>query len=647
MTTISLATVLVACKLFSLLPPTRGVGGLASDLFVAVHEDLALAIGSGVVALALLLATRRWPRAERAVWGAWIVYSAACVAYAVISYQVYSMIYAPLTYRLVAVEGAGDAWSSVRRGVTLFIVVAIVVVTAAHVAVARLAQRMKRRPQLIASGLMAVVVVAAILVSFEGKERYEWRWRSRFDAPVGRSPHLVLARSLLGAVTGWGSGEREPAWDEGVLAKIQDLGADYPPEYEADFEPAPAGRLDPLEGAPPKNVLLYVLESVGTEYLDPYGSPYGVTPRMAEAASHGAVFDNFNVQVGKTDGSMVSMVLSTYLPLSWQMPSELLPDLPGTSLAHVLEAEGYRSALVTASKLSYGRQGRFLRERGFDQLLDSVALACPDLSSWGAADRCMVDGLLQWIDEDPERPFFVVGWTNQTHHPYPVTSDHPVREFDHPPLPSQLGDFNAYLNALSETDRELGRVLDGLRDRGLEEDTLLIITADHPEAFGERHPTFLHGFHVYEENVRVPFIVVDKRRFPEAKRFDTVASNVDVNPTIAHLLDLPAPGDWQGRSVFDPQRFDRAYYFASHGDLILGVREGPWKYILNLTTGREELYDLDADPHEQKNLVAEEAARRDRLRQRMAAWMHVQKRRYRHGRITSWPRVAGSAAAPE
>jgi len=644
-TAVMLTVVLVICKLLSLLPARGSVEALLSDLFVAVHADLGFVVGSGMVALVLLVASRRWPRIERMLWVSWLVYSAACVAYAIISYRIYTLIYTPLTYRFFAVEGAGDAWSSVKQGTTVGIVIALIVVTTTYVALAQLATRVVAQPQgqvprrrrFISLGLQTIVVLATIITSFEGRERHLWQWRARYDASVAYSPHVALGRGLFRVLAGSHLVGHDAGWDEGVLVRIQDLGHDYPPEYESDFAPQPAGKLPSLGTPPPRNVVIYVLESVGAEYLDPYGSPYGVTPRIAEAAAHAAVFDDISVQIGKTDGSLVSMFLSTYLPLSHRMVSDDMPRVPGTTLAQVLAARGSRTAFITASSADYGGQLQFLASRGFQRSEDYATLGCEEVSSWGAADRCMVDNLLQWIDEEPQRPFFAVGWTNQTHHPYAVTPGTPVKRYEYPPLPRQLGDFNAYLNALSEADREFGRLLDGLRDRGLEEDTLLVITADHPESFGVHHPTFLHGFNVYQEDVRVPLIIVDKRRYATTERIATLGSIIDINPTIAQWVGAPTPGDWQGRSLFDPNRSDRVYYFATHANLVLGVREGSWKYILNLSTGNDQLFDLASDPHEQVNLADREPQRRTRLRQRMAAWMRAQKRRYRQGEMTLAP----------
>ncbi|PYQ19094.1 MAG: hypothetical protein DMF79_13455, partial [Acidobacteria bacterium] len=82
----------------------------------------------------------------------------------------------------------------------------------------------------------------------------------------------------------------------------------------------------------------------------------------------------------------------------------------------------------------------------------------------------------------------------------------------------------------------------------------------------------------------------------------------------------PASPTWQGRSLFDPGRPPRTYFYAANEDYLLGVREGSWKYIYNATRGREDLYDLARDPDEKENRATEDVAMCRTLRQRVAAW---------------------------
>jgi arylsulfatase A-like enzyme len=267
-------------------------------------------------------------------------------------------------------------------------------------------------------------------------------------------------------------------------------------------------------------------------------------------------------------------------------------------------------------------QERFLQNRGFDEIIDLPELP-PGLavSSWGGEDRVLVDGVLNWIDRERGTPFYAVAWTTQSHHPYEPVPGQPLLDFfEGGELPPDDYDLGRYLNTITEVDRQLGRLFAGLRERGLADETLVVITGDHGEAFGHPHPTWGHGFRVYDENVRIPMMVWNPRLFAGGRRSATVGGHVDVNPTVADLLGIEAPASWEGRSLFAPKRPPRVYFYAANDDYLMGVRESGFKYIYNVSRGREEMFDLVRDPDEQKNVATEHPDRCRALRRRLAAW---------------------------
>ena len=164
----------------------------------------------------------------------------------------------------------------------------------------------------------------------------------------------------------------------------------------------------------------------------------------------------------------------------------------------------------------------------------------------------MVHDLLKWVDQDAREPIFALLWTDQTHWPYTA-----------PESPAANGSADTssvrrarYLRALRETDRALGKLLGSLEERGLLESTLVVVSGDHGEAFGQ-HGNAFHRL-LYEEEVRVPLLLINSRLFHGER--DTVPGGLmDIAPTVLDLLGDPLPAEWQGRSLFDPARPDRVY----------------------------------------------------------------------------------------
>ena len=120
------------------------------------------------------------------------------------------------------------------------------------------------------------------------------------------------------------------------------------------------------------------------------------------------------------------------------------------------------------------------------------------------------------------------------------------------------------------------------------------------------------------------------RRYHVATRSPNIGSHVDLAPTIAELAGVAAAPDWQGRSLFDTTHSPRAYFYVAEDHFSLGIREGRWKYMLDLREGVDELYDLEQDPDEQHNLAKTDPERCARLRQRLAAWTEANRRQYEH-----------------
>ena len=185
-------------------------------------------------------------------------------------------------------------------------------------------------------------------------------------------------------------------------------------------------------------------------------------------------------------------------------------------------------------------------------------------------------------------------------------------------------DLTRYLSLLRNVDAQLARLFATLRERGIADDTLVVVTGDHGEAFGDPHGQRGHAWSVYEEEVHVPLMLWNPRLFPEGRRVSTIGGHVDLNPTIADILGAVPDSEWQGYSLFDPARPERAYFMAIAGGDIFGVREGDWKYIYDVTSARESLFNLRLDPDEQHDFAKGEPERAAQLRERVAAWVEFE-----------------------
>ncbi len=610
-----LAAVLAGTKAVDLglpeLSPTS-ILTYGRDLTVAVHADVLFAVIVGLVGQGLLHSARR-PWLSSSARLLLVLFCVTSVVYAVASVQIFTYLRSPLTYALIYLAGdIKNMQSSVGAFVTERLVIALATVPVAYLLLVWGSHRWlpkRRQPPRRAGRIIAFVALALYLLSAH-RATLQASWIDRPDRLVAENPHWVIASSTLIELFG------------GSLVRVKEP---YPAGDLEDFRlVSERNGEEPGTRFPqrPRNVVVLVLESTATRYLSLYGSPYATTPQLEAESAHALVFDNFYCHFGLTSHSLVAILLSIYPGMTWHEYTVEEPDLPGRTMAETLRLRGYRTAFVHSGDLDYGGQRRFLENRGFDDLRDFQNLGCgPRQFSWGVEDRCLVDGALRWIDEDRSRPFYLLAWTIQTHHPYPTSPGQRIIDFFHGHLPPDDYDLGNYLNVLHEVDRDVGRLLMGLRERGLADDTLVVITGDHGEAFGDPHDTWGHGRRLYQENVNVPLILWNPKLFAEGRRSKTVGGHVDLNPTLLDVLGIPAPGSWQGRSLFDPARPPRAYFYAADHDYMLGVRERDWKYIYDAKRGSEALFDLAHDATEQVNLAKQYPERSRRLRQRLAAWL--------------------------
>ena len=570
-------------------------------------QDVAFALSCGAVADLIMLAAARGGRTAAITRGALLALFAIFSCYAIVAIGFFRYFNRPLTYYMFGLVGHASALrSSIAERLTPSIGLALLLAPALFLL---LAIAIKPRAR-----LMAVMLLFWSVWAATGWALYREPVDDQQSPHLVLSPHVELLRTI--AVRAVGADRRA-------------FPSEFPPSYADEFRSF-GGRDETRrahfalpDGVPrPKNVILIVLESVGTKYLGLYGHAREVTPVLTAESRHALVFDNIYAHASFTYASFRPINFSVYPGLPWHY--SLLRNrrpLPQT-LAGAMKARGARTAYITSGDLDWGDQ-RWLLERSeaFDLLEGANDLPCPLLSSWGTEDRCAVDRLIEWIDREPARPFFAICWTDQTHDPF-LPSPGTMREDLSPAgRPRFAADLARYLSILRNTDAQLARVFALLRERGIADDTLVVITGDHGEAFADPHSQRGHAWTVYDEEVKVPLLLWNPRLFPGGARSSTVGGHVDLNPTLGDLLGIEPSDEWQGYSLFDSDRPPRAFLMAIAGGDVFGVREENWKFIFDVTSGRERLFNLAEDPGEQRDVVGSEAERARVLRERVAAFV--------------------------
>ncbi len=381
-------------------------------------------------------------------------------------------------------------------------------------------------------------------------------------------------------------------------------------------------------------VVLVTLDTTRADHLGCYGSPVeGISPRLDALAAEGVRFDAAYAQAAVTPVSHASIFTGLYpyhhgLRVMHGTQQNRL-DPAQVTLAEVLREVGYETgAFVSAFPVTE----YFGFDQGFDEFdadfdTSTGRVGVKGVVNTGAAQRTAgetTDRALAWIEER-EGPFFV--WLHYFD-PHDETVVPPPEDLPGFRMEGPEREWRRRLYDLEITymDRELGRVFDALRERGLWDDAVVVVTADHGEGLGD-HDWWTHGV-LYQEQVRVP-LVLRAPGLPAGSSVPATVRTIDIVPTVAELAglgagDLPpvdgvslvplARGDVQGLDLSAYADSVNTMNYASVGggvdrknDLLFAiVLDGRWKYIHHLKFPRQsELYDLREDPKELRNVIAE------------------------------------------
>jgi arylsulfatase A-like enzyme len=549
-------------------------------------QDAAVALVVAGVALTL---RSRW-----LVWPIWIIF----VGYVALNVPIARVLGSPLTWTMMRATGGALA-DSIRHDLTAGNVTRIAIVLAVGIVAPPLTRRLgTRRASIafVAAGVAVIVTgpMAAARVDTNGFDR---------NAITVLWPRARLSRAAAVADVDW----RRSPFDRRVIDASSAHAIRLRQGYGGQ---ATSHAVNALHGAARgRNVILVVLESTAAQYLKIYGAPDDPMPTLTSLAQHSLVVDDaYAVYPESVKGLYAT--LCGHFPV-FDVPAEQHASLPCTSIAASLAARGYRTALFHSGRFGYLGMTELIQDKGFDVLEDAGAIGGHVESSFGVDETATVDRLLGWIDAaDDASPFFAAYLPIAGHHPYASSAPGPftgTREID------------AYKNALYDADRALTRLLEGLRRRGLDRSAMLAIVGDHGEAFGQHPSNAGHTLFIYDENVRVPFVVSMPWLLQEQRRMPIVASLVDVGATIRDLIGDDEAADADGRSILAPDA-RMALFFTDYSRGWVGLRDGCWKYLFETDASRSKLFDVCADSGETRDRAADEIARVDAYRDRLLAW---------------------------
>ncbi len=400
------------------------------------------------------------------------------------------------------------------------------------------------------------------------------------------------------------------------------LARDPPATLPTDAAPRWAWQVSPQDPKRRFNVLVVLLESTRASATTLDRPDWPTTPRLAALAAGGLHAPHAYTVIPHTTKALIA-TLCGYPPRPDHEFSETQwGALPAACLADVLGTQGYSSLFLTAASGRFENNRQLVQQMGYQTVLTGEELASPEFAShragkaevnyFGLEDAVLPGVLLEWTARQ-RGPFLATLLTLNAHHPYQLPGEHAQ-----PRLAS--GSFGDYLAALQTTDAALGQILDGLKQQGHGDDTLVVVLGDHGEAFGE-HGQAQHDEVPFDEALRIPLVLAGPGVAP-GTRAEGLRQNLDVAPTILDLLGIAVlSGERPGRSLLRPEGHPNLQAAVWPRDKARIWLSGGHKLIDHLQRREPEVYDLASDPSETRDIAERiPAGERQAALQGLATW---------------------------
>ena len=363
-----------------------------------------------------------------------------------------------------------------------------------------------------------------------------------------------------------------------------------------------------------KNVILIIVDALRAQNMSLYGYARPTTPYLDQ------LYRDHKIQKIDYAFSTSAASLQGILSILRSMPCYDL-SYHNFSISELLRDQGYRIHYILSGDHTNWYDLKYFYGKDIDDYFDgrqSTHYACDD--------ELLMEGLNRVKPYRDSTSFFYFHMMSVhgigLRHPEfvrwkPVTIDKDSTYYR-----------NNYDNGILQADSYIQKILQELETKGYLQNSIVVITADHGESVGERH-TWGHIGNVYNEQIRIPLLVYDSDMgmHYDRRRF---AEHPDIAATIIDRLGLPLPGSWEGRSLLRDS-FDRfAYHSVTDDYAIIDRGDGRIrKFYYHALTKVEELYDLDADPFEQKNIIAQATPDYiSMLRQKMKLFMAAHQNYY-------------------
>lgn len=418
------------------------------------------------------------------------------------------------------------------------------------------------------------------------------------------------------------------------------------------------------------NIIFILTDDMGYSDVNCFGGNFVPTPNIDRIAKTGIKFTKYYSAAPICSPSRVSLLTGMY-PARWNFTTFLnnrkankaaeqanFLDTTAPSLARFLKVSGYATGHYGKWHMGGGRDVKNapgFEKYGFDEHISTYESPDPDplitatdwiwspkdsIKRWDRT-KYFVDKTLDFLKRHKGQPCFVNLWPDDVHTPWvPHLDESYIGKF-----PMNKEEEAAFKLVLIEYDKQIGRLLDGLKAMGLDENTIVVFTSDNgplPSFRGSR-AAGLRGtkLSLYEGGTRMPFIIKWPKNIPQGKLDSiSVLNSTDMLPTFLKFAGIKLPTNYKGDGVdksgvllgkpnkntkdmyWEYGRNDTAFHYPKGNNRSpnLAIRSGKWKLLMNHDGTHVELYDLDEDRGEAKNIILNQPKIGETLKLKLLSW---------------------------
>ncbi len=372
----------------------------------------------------------------------------------------------------------------------------------------------------------------------------------------------------------------------------------------------------------PPNVLLVSLDTLRADHLGIYGYERDTSPNMDRIfGEQGVVVDRVYSQATNTIYGHTAMLSGVNPRTGFAEIDTLFPPQSNIvlTMAEVLRRAGYRTAAFTEDALLIADTGF---NRGFESYFEEVGSSRKHVE--GHIEK-IFDAGQSWLERHTHEPFFLFLHTYQVHSPYTPPESHAGMFPSEPDASKARKLLDLYDAEIAYTDEQVDALIRGVDELGLGENTILIVTSDHGEEFGE-HGHLYHAGHLTNEILHVPLLMRAPGILPAGVKRGGPMGLIHIMPTVLDLLGIEPPIHVSARSLADhlledgPAESEPIFAEANSPRVFTvdgsdpewippsySATQWPLRLVRIRTSDgfRYELYDLEADPGETRNVYDE------------------------------------------